>query len=74
MLIQMREGARETIQNNRKRLCSITEIIVWCGRQTIALCDPCESGTDMEGIQATSTDQGTFVLCSTFVSRLETLS
>ena len=70
----MREGARETIQNNRKRLCSITEIIVWCGRQTIALCDPCESGTDMEGIQATSTDQGTFVLCSTFVSRLETLS
>ena len=30
MLIQLREGARETIQNNRKKLCSITEIVVLC--------------------------------------------
>ena len=78
----MREGARETILNNRKRLCTITEIIVWCGRQPIALCGRqpialcghCESGTDMEGVQIASTDQATFVLCSTFVSWLETLS
>ena len=27
VLIQQREGTRETIQNNRKKLCSITEII-----------------------------------------------
>ncbi len=30
VLIQLREGARETIHNNRKKLCSITEIcLVW---------------------------------------------
>ena len=28
VLIQLGEGAREIIQNNRKKLCSITEIIV----------------------------------------------
>ena len=32
VLIQLREGVRETIENNRKKLCSITEIIVLCGR------------------------------------------
>ena len=32
VLIQLREGARKTIQNNRKKHCSITEIIILCGR------------------------------------------
>ena len=61
MLIQLREGARETIPNNRKKLCSITEIIVLCGRQNIALRGHCDSGTDMvEGVQAASTSHGNF--------------
>ena len=60
MLIQLREGAGETIQNNRKKLCSITEIIVLCGRQNIALCGHRDSGTDMEGVQAASTNHGNF--------------
>ena len=58
VLIQLR-GARETIQNNRK-LCSITEIIVLCGPQNIALGGHCDSGTDMEGVQAVSTNHGNF--------------
>ena len=58
VLIQLREGARETIQNNRKKLCSITEIIVLCGRQNIALCGHRNRGTDMEGVQAASTNHG----------------
>ena len=35
VLIPQREGARETVQNNRKKLGSITEKIVLCGRQTL---------------------------------------
>ena len=46
VLIQLREGARETIQNNRKKLYSITEIIVLCGQQNIALGGHRDSGTD----------------------------
>ena len=72
LLIQLREG--ETIQNNRKKLCSITEIIGLCGRQNIALRGHRDSGTGMEGVQAASTNHDNFVLCSTFISRLETLS
>ena len=37
VLIQLRERSTETIQNNRKKLCSISEVIVLCGQQTIAL-------------------------------------
>ena len=73
VLIQLREGARETIQNNRKKLCSITEIIVLCGRQNIALRSHRDSGTDMEGVQAASTNHGSFCALLNFVSRLETL-
>ena len=60
MLIQLREGARETIQNNRKKLCYITEIIVLCGQQNIALRGHPDSGTDIEGVQAASTNDGNF--------------
>ena len=74
VLIQLREGARETIQNNKKKLCSITEIIVLCGRQNIALCGHRDSGTDMEGEQAASTNHGNFCALLNFRSRLETLS
>ena len=63
VLIQLR-GARETIQNNRKKVCSITEIIVLCGRQDIALRGLRDSGTDMEGVQAASTNNGNF--CALF--------
>ena len=37
VLIQLREGARETVQNNRLKLCSILETIILGGRQNIAL-------------------------------------
>ena len=57
VLIQ-RDEAREIIQNNRKKLCSITEVIVLCGRQNIALCGQHYSSTDMEGVQAASTNHG----------------
>ena len=60
VLIQLRERARETTQNNGKNLCSITEIIVLCGRQNIALHGHRKSGTDMEGVQAASTNHGNF--------------
>ena len=60
VLIQLREGARETIQNNRKKLCFIMEIIVLCGRQSIALRGHHDSGTDMEGVQAASTNHGNY--------------
>ena len=32
----------------------------WCGRQNIALCGHCDSGTDMEGVQAATTNHGNF--------------
>ena len=63
VLIQLREGEREPIQNNRKKLCFITEIIVLCGRQNIALRGHCghrDSGINMEGVQAASTNHGNF--------------
>ena len=60
VLIQLREGARKTIPDNRKKLCSITEIIVLCGRQNIALHSHCGSSTDMEGVPAVSTNHGNF--------------
>ena len=60
VLIPLREGARETIQNNRMKLCSISEIIVLCARQNIALCGHRDSDTDLEGVQAASTNHGNF--------------
>ena len=60
VLIQLREGARETIQNNTQKLCSITEIIISCGWQNITLRGNCDSGSDMEGVQAASTNHGNF--------------
>ena len=60
VLIQLREGTRETIQYNRKKLCSITEIFVLCRRQNIALRGLHDSGTDMEGVQVASTNHGNF--------------
>ena len=72
VLIQLR-GARETIQNNRKKLCSITEIIVLCGQQNIALCGHRVVHRWKVYKQQVQT-MVTFVLCSTFVSQLETLS
>ena len=52
VLIQLREGVRETIQNCRKKLYTITEIIVLCSWQNIALRGHHDSGIDMEGIHA----------------------
>ena len=60
MLIQLSEGERETIQNNRKKLCSITEINVLCGWQNFALGGHRDSGTDMEGVQAANINHGYF--------------
>ena len=60
VLIQLREGARKTIPDNRKKLRSITEIIVLCGRQNIALSSHCGSSTHMEGVPAVSTNHGNF--------------
>ena len=66
VLIQLREGARETIQNNRKKLCSITEIIVLCGRHNIALHGHHDSGKDTEVVQAASTNYGNFCVLLNF--------
>ena len=60
MVIQLREGARETIQNIRKKLRSNTEIAVLCSWQNIALHGHRDSGIDMEGEQAASTNHGKF--------------
>ena len=58
--IQLRDGARETIQNNRKKLHSIIETIILCGRQNIALRGHRDSSTDLEGPQSDSTNYGNF--------------
>ena len=53
VLIQLREGARETTQNNRSSA-------LLCGRQNTALRGNSDSGTYMEGAQAVSTNHGNF--------------
>ncbi len=58
--IQLREGARQSIQSKRKKLRSIIETIVLCGRQNIALRGHRDSGTDIEDAQAASTNHGNF--------------
>ena len=60
VFIQLGEVVRENIQNNRKKLCSITEIIVLCVRQNIVRCGHRDSGTDMEGVQAACINHGNF--------------
>ena len=64
VLIQLREGASETFQNNRKKLCSITEIIVLCGQQNLR-CHR-DSVSDMEGLQTASTNHGNFCVLLNF--------
>ena len=56
--IQLRKG--DTIMNNRKKLHSIIETIVLCGRQNIALRGHRDSATDLEGPQSASTNHGNF--------------
>ena len=73
VLIELREGARETIRNNRK-LCSITEIMVLCGQQNCALHGHRYSAQIWKVFKQETLTMATFVLCSTFVSLLETLS
>ena len=58
--VQLREGARETIQNNRKKLQSIIETIMLCGRQNIPLRGHRDSSTNLEGPQSDSTNHGNF--------------
>ena len=70
VLIQLRE-ARETIQNNRKKLCPITAIVV--GRTLLSVVIVIVALIWKVYKQQAQT-MATFVLCSTFVSRLETLS
>ena len=74
VLIQLREGARETIRNNRKKLSSITEIIFLCCRQNIALHGHRDCGTDMEGVLAASTNKVNFCIFLNFrISAGETI-
>ena len=74
VLIQLREGARETIQNNRKKLCSISEIIVFVVGRTLLSVVIMIVAQIWKVYKQQAQTMATFVLCSTFVSRLETLS
>ena len=67
VLVQLREGARETIQINRKKLQSIIETIALCGCQNISLCGHQNSSSDIEGEQAAGNNRGIFGLFLTFV-------
>ena len=58
VLVQLREGAREAIQINRKKLRSI--IVALCGCQNISLRGHQDNGTDVEGEQAAGTNHGNF--------------
>ena len=61
VLVQLREGARETIQINRKKLRSIIETIALCGRQNISLHGHQDSSSDIEGEQAAGNNHGNFL-------------
>ena len=50
----------KSFRTTERRLCSISEIIVLCGRQNIAPRGHRDSSTDMEGVQAASTNHGNF--------------
>ena len=60
VLVQLREGARETIQINRKKLWSIIETIALCGSQNISLHGHQDSSSDIEGEQAAGNNHGNF--------------
>ena len=70
--IQLREGARETIQNNRKKLCSITAMSCVVGRTlfTVVIVIVAQIWKVYK-LQAQT--MATILLCSTFISQLETL-
>ena len=74
VIVQLRDRARETIQNDRKKVCSIVKTIILCGWQNIAFRGHCDSSTDFEGPQSDSTNHGNFGLCSTSGSLQETLT
>ena len=58
--LQLIKELREVVQKNRKKLHSIVETIVLCGRQNIALCGHRDSGTDMESLQSEVMNSGNF--------------
>ena len=60
VLVQLREGARETIQIRRKKLWFIIETIVLCGHQNINLHGHQDSSSDIEGEQAAGKNHGIF--------------
>ena len=66
VLVQLREGARETIQINRKKLWSIIETIPLCGRQNISLHGHQDSSSDIGDKQQVTT-MAIFGLFLTFV-------
>ena len=69
MLIQLREGARGTIQNNRKKVCSITEISRTLLSMVIVI-----MAQIWKVYKQQAQTMATFVLTSIFVSRPEILS
>ena len=64
--VQLSRDMRLSIQTNRKKLCSIVETIVLCGRQNIPLRGHRDSSTDMEGLQSTISNHGNFLALLNF--------
>ena len=60
--VQLSDAAKELVANNRKKLQSIVETIILCGRQNIPLRGHCNSSVDLERRVRT------FGLCFSFVS------
>ena len=58
--VQLERGLRDKVKSNRKKLHSIIETIVFCGRQNIALRGHRDSGTDSEGVQSEGKNHGNF--------------
>lgn len=46
--VQLKDAAKELLAKNRKKLRSIVETIILCGRQNIPLCGHHDSGLDLE--------------------------
>ena len=67
VLVQLREGARETIQINRKKLRSIIETIALCGCQNISLHGHQDSLSDIKVNKQQVTTMAIFGLFLTFV-------
>ena len=65
--VQLSRDMRLSIQTNRKKLCSIVETIVLCGRQNIPLRGHCDNGTDhVEGVQSTTSNHRNFLALLNF--------